>query len=568
MSINNKNSFFRRLRINIHLIFRRLKIPNSHFLDLLAIVVGVVSAVVAFLFLESIELIRWGVGQLHYLVNESLFFIIIPTLGGLACGLVTFLFSPNAKGQGIPFVIYAVLVRSGLIELRHCISRMFATIFTLGTMGSAGTEGPVVYFGSAVGSGFGQSLKLSPHNMKIMVGCGSAAGIAATFQAPIGGVLFALEAILHSFSPTIFSPIIIASVVSAVTFKTIAGDHNNYLADLVYEQQALEVFGFVIVGAICGLVAVGFIKLFSKFNSWFNSIDIHPVYKPALGGFLTGCILLRLPQIEGNSYEMVVQLVRGDEIIWQALLIFLLLKILATCFTLSSGGVGGIFAPSLVFGAIIGAVTHMSLSTFFSQISSVGIYVMVGMAAFVSGTTHGPFAAILIFVRNDGNYTVILPLLAGCVTSIVVARSISELSAYSVPLKNLGIHLRDGHDLDVLKTYKVKDLMETEILSVRHNQKVRDVLSIIHNSPHDHVLVKSEEGEIEGVISYYHLTPFLLKQTDGLDKTARETMHITTNYVYAKDAVIVAYDLFPHEGNKLSVSTGRSGLLHRNSFQG
>ena len=186
----------------------------------------------------------------------------------------------------------------------------------------------------------------------------------------------------------------------------------------------------------------------------------------------------------------------------------------------------------------------MGLGLLFPQISSVGIYVMVGMAAFVSGTTHGPFAAILILCEMTGNYTVILPLLAACVTSIVVARSISELSAYSIPLKNLGIHLRDGHDLDVLKTYQVKDLMETEILSVSYNEKVRDVLSILHDSPHDHVLVRNEEGEIEGVISFYHLTPVILKQSDGLDKTARETMHVTSNFVHAKDAVLIAYDLF------------------------
>ena len=544
MSFNKKNSIFRRLRITTHLIFRRFRIPNSHFLDLLAIFVGIVSALVAFLFLESIELIRFGVSQLHSLVNESLFLVLIPSMGGLLCGLTIFLFSANAQGQGIPYVIYAVLVKSGLLDLKNSICRMLATIFTLGTMGSAGTEGPVVYFGSAVGSGFGQSLKLSPHNMKIMVGCGAAAGIAATFQAPIGGVLFALEAILHSFSPSIFSPIIIASVVSAVTFKTIAGDHNNYLADLVYEQQAWEVFGFVIVGVICGLVAVGFVKLLSRFNTWFNSISIHPVLRPALGGFLTGCILLKIPEVEGNSYELVVNLVSGNSLIWQSLLLFLLLKILATCFTLGSGGFGGIFAPSLVFGAIIGAITHMVLSVFFPQISSAGIYVMVGMASFVSGTTHGPFAAILILCEMTGNYTVILPLLAGCVSSIVVARSIYELSAYSAPLVNLGIHLRDGHDLDVLKTYKVRDLMEENILSVNHDLQVREVLKILHNSPHDHVLVRNEEDMIEGVISYYYLTPFLLNQTDGLSKTARETMHITKNFVYATDAVIVAYDLF------------------------
>ena len=247
-------------------------------------------------------------------------------MGGLACGLVTFLFSANAQGQGIPYVIYAVLVKSGLLELRHCISRMFATIFTLGTMGSAGTEGAGCLFWICSWFRFWTIFEVEPtqyeNHGRLWSCCRYCSYISSTNR----WCFFALEAILHSFSPSIFSPIIFASVVSAVTFKTIAGDHNNYLADLVYEQQALEVFGFVIVGVICGLVAVGFIKLFSKFDSWFNSIRYPSCLKPALGGFLTGCILLKIPEVEGNSYEMVVNLVRGNSLIWQSLLIFLLLK--------------------------------------------------------------------------------------------------------------------------------------------------------------------------------------------------------------------------------------------------
>lgn len=544
MSSDKKNSIFRRFRISIHLLFRRLKIPNAHFLDLLAIAVGVTTACVALIFLQGVQAVLWISQQITHLIPDSRIILLIPTMGGLLCGLTTFLLSPRARGQGIPFVIYAVLMKSGLIELRHSLSRMLATIFTLGTMGSAGTEGPVVYFGSSVGSGFAQALNLSPHNMKIMVSCGAAAGIAATFQAPIGGVMFALEAVLHSFSPQVFSPIIIASVVSAVSFKALAGSHNAYLTNLVYQQQVVEIFGFAAVGVLCGLSAAVFIQVYFKFVAIMGSLSVHPLLKPALGGLLTGCILLIAPEMAGNSYELVERLVLGESFLWQMLLSYLIFKALATCFTLGSGGAGGLFAPSLIMGAIIGALVHSGLQIFFPQLSLVGIYVMVGMAAFVSGTTHGPFGAILILCEMTGNYTVMLPLLAGCVTSIIVSRSIFDSSIYTVPLKNLGIHLRDGHDLDVLKTYQVQDLMETRILSVSSEQKIRDVLPILHDSAHDHVLVRNTDGLIEGVISFYHLTPVILSQTDGLDKSAREAMHVTQDVVYADEPVLSAYDQF------------------------
>ena len=544
MPMQKESNIFRRLRVSVHLLFRRLRIPNSHFLDLLAIIVGIATALVAIIFLQGVDLVFWASNKLTTLFPDPRLMIFIPAIGGLMCGLTTFLFSPKAKGQGIPFVIYAVLMKSGLIELRNSVSRMLATIFTLGTMGSAGTEGPVVYFGSSVGSGFAQAFKLSPHNMKIMVSCGAAAGIAATFQAPIGGVMFALEAILHSFSPKVFSPIIIAAVVSSVTFKAIIGSHNAYLSNLIYEQQVIEVLAFAVLGVICGVLASVFIKIYFKFSLLIKSLKVHPVLKPALGGLLTGFVLLAAPNMAGNSYQLVERLVQGELIIWQLLLFYLVLKILATCFTLGSGGSGGLFAPSLVFGAIVGALFHNMLEFFLPQISVVGIYVMVGMAAFVSGTTHGPFAAILILCEMTGNYSVILPLLAGCVTAIISGRAIMDASIYTVPLQALGIHLRDGHDLDVLKTYQVRDLMETQILSVRHCDKIREVLAILHESPHDHALVRSEHDQIEGVISFYHLTPIILSQKDGLNKTAREAMHTTNDAVYEDDPILKAYDQF------------------------
>lgn len=544
MPYRRTKSLWRSIRIYIHLAFRRLRIPSARFLDLIAIVVGYLTALLGYCFLIGVE---WVSGVSQTIVNASsspYIIVLIPAVGGLICGLILHFLAMGQKGIGVPEVIHAVLMKSGILKARSLFAKYSATTVTVGSFGSAGTEGPIIHMGSILGSWMGQLLNLSPQSRKTLVGCGAAAGLSAMFNAPIGGVLFSLEVILGTFSPGVFTPIILASVVSSVTFHSILEAHNAFLFNIHYVEQVWEVLCFVLVGGVCGVLSVLFIRVLSLSSKVFGMISLPYVIKPAIGGLLVGFFLLYSQDLAGGSYPIIESLVKGESMTIKVLLLLLLLKMMATCLTVGSGGCGGVFSPSLAMGAFVGAAIHQVLSPMIPEISSVGIYIMVGMGSFVAGTIHGPIGAILILCEMTGNYSAILPLLAGCVVSTIVARSLFEYSIYTNKLVEMGIYLKDGYDLDVLKTYHVEDLMETDILCVPFDMHVREILPLLHDSPHEHVLVRDEDDRIEGVISYYDLTPFILKKDKGLDRIAREAMHETHHYVYASDPVIKAYDKF------------------------
>jgi len=531
----------RMIRVNIHLALRRLKIPSSYFLDVLAILIGYFTALGAYIFIKGIQFLESYARALLIQMENPWFFPLIPAFGGLLCGLIVYCFAKEAKGPGISEVIYAVLMKGGLIRARVAFAKLCSTVCSLGTLASAGQEGPIVQIGSAIGSSVGQSLRLKPASIKTLIGCGAAAGIAATFNAPIGGVIFSLEVILGTFSPNVFSPIVIASVISAVTFHQIHGADKTFLLNVQYTETVMETLGFAMVGIFCGVIAVIFIRILDRTEKFFERITC-PVYlKPAIGGFLVGLIILFYQQVGGSSYELVESLVSEHSFGFFLLLAFLVLKILATSITLGSGGSGGVFAPSLVMGALVGAIIHGALSQSY-EVSSVGIYVMVGMAAFVSGTTHGSIASILILCEMTGHYLYILPLMAGCVTATIVSRSLFEHSIYTIKLFQRGIFLKDGHDVDVLKTYHVEDLMETDVEEVLLNTPLFEVIPIVHDSEHGFVLVRDASEDVVGVISYYNLTPFILEDT--LDHFAEEAMHVTKDFIHEDDMISVAYDMF------------------------
>jgi CIC family chloride channel protein len=541
MGAFKKYQLARKIRVNIHLFLRKLGVPSTYFLDILAVLVGYFTALGAFVFIEGIEYLEHHSRTFFHSLENPWIFPLVPAAGGLACGLIVYFFAREAKGHGIPEVIYAVLMKGGLIRARVALAKLSATVCSLGTLASAGQEGPIVQIGSAVGSSLGQSLRLKPDSIKILIGCGAAAGIAATFNAPIGGVIFALEVILGTFSPNVFTPIVIASVISAVTFHEIRGSDMTFFLNVQYSETIMETLGFALVGILCGVIAVIFIRALERTEKVFASFRMPAYFKPALGGLLVGTIIVFYQEVGGNSYQLVEDLVSERSFGLYLLLLLLVLKILATSLTLGSGGSGGIFAPSLVMGALVGATVHFSLSQAF-EVSSVGIYVMVGMAAFVSGTTHGPIAAILVLCEMTGHYYFILPLMAGCIMATIVSRSLLDLSIYTIKLYERGIILKNGHDVDVLKTYHVCDLMETETDEVLLNTPLYEVLPIIHDSVHGFVLVRDASEDVVGVISYFELTPFILK--DSLDHLAEEAMHTTEDFILEEDPILVAYDKF------------------------
>jgi CIC family chloride channel protein len=439
--------------------------------------------------------------------------ILIPAIGGLVVGPLIFFFAREAKGHGVPEVMEAVALRSGIIRKRVVIVKSLASAICMGSGGSVGREGPIVQIGSAIGSAFGQILRVSGNRLRNLVGCGAAAGIAATFNAPIAGAIFALEVILGEFEMGTFGPIVLASVMATVVSRAFLG---NYPAFTIPEYNLVSIWeipAYLIMGLLAGLVALLFTKTLYKSEDFWDGLKIPEYVKPALGGFIIGGLSLFFPQILGVGYETITVALLGM-MPWFLLLILVFVKIAATSLTIGSGGSGGVFAPSLFIGAMMGGVYgHVVHYLFPSVTASPGAYSLVGMGAIVAGATHAPITAILILFELTDDYRIILPLMMTCILSALTASQLKRESIYTMKLVRRGIDVRAGKEVSILKSLPVRDFMIRDVAFVSEIMPLSGFLHFIKESTHVYFPVVNDKEELVGIISLRDIRPILLEES-------------------------------------------------------
>ena len=463
---------------------RRLSLPPDWFLIVLGSVIGLVTALGAVAFKRVLD----HVTEYTSAVDAQMpmwFLPLLPMAGALVSGYLVGRFASEARGHGVPEVIQAVHRRGGKIRRRVAAIKAVTSILTIGSGGSAGAEGPIVQIGAAVGSGAAQTLKISREHVTTLLGCGAAAGIASVFNAPLAGVLFVMEIILRDFSLKTFTPIMIASVMSAATTQAILGRNEALFAvskELArYQFTFSELPSYVVLGLLCAVVAVAFIRMLYAAEDVFAKARMPMLLKPVLGAFLLGIVGIgylgvahaqgrteaHVPNFFYNGYSTIETLLEpltydkdvvertphepayvepqpGDlevnpggpaqanplmegEVLETGMLMLLLLmacKMVGTSLTLGSGGSGGVFAPSLFLGATAGAAFGKALGIvgLLPEGGSPASYALVGMAAVVAGTTHAPITAILILFELTTDYKVILPIMIAAVLSTLGAK--------------------------------------------------------------------------------------------------------------------------------------------------
>ncbi len=422
--------------------------------------------------------------------------ILIPMIGMALSGVLIFLWAPEAKGHGVPQVMAALIQKGGIIPLRIGVVKVVASILTVGSGGSAGTEGPIVQIGAVAGSVVGQKLRVDRQKMMTFVGCGAAAGISSIFNAPIAGVFFVLEILLRDFSIRTFTPIVVSSVFSAITTQAFRGSNSAIFAvDISVHSGRLQVWelpNFLLLGAVCGLVAVGFTRTLHALEDVYEGLKIHPILKPITGALLLGVLgvsfvwiaktyygatgqAAEYPAIYGNGYNTIRALLDSDTYtgsvsgalpvaltLMAALVVF---KCLATSLTLASGGSGGVFAPSLFLGAATGALIGSALdnANLIPAGSTPASYALVGMAAVVAATTHAPLTAILILFEITRNYYVVLPIMLAAVLATVVSQMIDPDSIYTAKLRRAGVLFGSSRDLVLLRRIPVSSVQRTPL---------------------------------------------------------------------------------------------------------
>jgi CIC family chloride channel protein len=496
--------------------FRRAG-PNVRYL-FLAVLIGVLAGYGAVLFKLLLKAMQWMFYQnsgefITFAQNVPLWMkVVMPMAGGVVVGLVVSYFASEAKGHGVPEVIQAIALRGGRIRIRVAAAKIFASAVTIGSGGSVGREGPMVQIGSSIGSTVGQLFKIPGANMRTMVGCGAAAGIAATFNAPIAGVLFALEIIIGDFGLLQFSPVVLASVTATTVSRYYFGDFPSFAIPEYTIVSMWEFLLYPLLGIFSGLVALSFTKVLYLFEDGFDALPIPEWTKPAIGGGVLGCVFAVFPEVFGVGYgAMNLSLTNSMALVPLFLLIWV--KILATSLTLGSGASGGIFAPSLFMGCMaggaFGSVAHWLMPTLTAQ---PGAYALVAMGGLVAGTTYAPMTAILMIFELTGNYSVILPLMLTCITATVMNSAIQPGSIYTIKLLRRGIDVEAGRDRHLLERILVKEVMTRELVTIPESMSLERIIWTFktENAPYLHVV--NAAGKLSGIISFRDIRTVLYEE--------------------------------------------------------
>ena len=500
----------------IYSVFSRLISDEIAIMTVLGIIVGLAGGFGAIGFrylIDFFQAISYGsTGELLDVVSSIpwYFRIGIPALGGLVVGPVVYFLAREAKGHGVPEVMEAVAMKYGIIRKRIVFIKTLVSAICIGTGGSVGREGPIVQIGSAVGSALGQVLKVSENRMRTLVGCGAAAGIAATFNAPIAGSIFALEIVLGEFGVATFSPVIISAVTATAVSRHFLGDSPAFIVPAYQLVSAVEFPLYALMGLFCALVGVAFTILLYRGEDIFDYLKFPEYLKAALGGLMLGAMGLAFPQILGIGYGA-IDMALAQELSWWLMFLLVIGKILATSITIGSGGSGGIFAPSLFLGAMAGGFFGGIVHHLFPTITaSPGAYSIVGMGAVVAATTHGPLSAILILFEMTGDYKIILPLMITCIISRLMAGKLLKESIYTFKLSRRGVDIRSGKEVNVLKSISVKDVMNAEIETMPESLSLREFTEKISETKYNSFPVVNNKGELTGVLSFldYNTTFF------------------------------------------------------------
>ncbi len=535
---------------------KRFRPSETEILIGLSVVVGLATALGAIAFIALIEYFNdFFFGLTDQILAEAvgeqplkIWLPIIPVLGGLLVGPIVYKYASEAKGHGVPEVMNAVARLGGIIRPRVAAAKTLASAICIGSGGSAGREGPIVQIGSAIGSSIGQAFRMSGNRIKILVGCGAAAGISSVFNAPIAGVIFSMEIILGDYAITTFAPVILSSVVASVVTRTVLGDHPAFAVPSYSLVSAAEIPLYILMGVLLGVLGVAFTRMLTMFEDFFERLTIPNMLKPALGGLLLGLLAIFYPQVLADGYETIRLTLYGQMSV-VLLVVLIVAKMVATSFTLGSGNSGGVFAPSLFMGAVAGGAFGSLVHVLFpAHTATPGAYAVVGMAGMVAAATHAPITALLIIFEMTSDYRIILPLMVTVVFAALVARRLYRHSIYTAKLARRGIEIQGGRDINVLKSHTVREVMDEQFSTIAASMTLPEILRSIEESEDTYFVVTGSRGQLKGVFSFQDLRSVLSHPELSELIVAQDLAPSHTTVIHPDDSLDEANRLFGYKG--------------------
>ncbi len=498
---------------------------------LLSIVVGVLAGLGAIFFEELLKLalhhlLRFPTGYLEPVkgaapeliatlaATRTWLYLFIPTLGGLAAGLLVFLLAPEAEGHGTDAMIEAFHHAGGLIRKRVPPVKVLASAITIGSGGAAGKEGPIAQIGAGLGSILASLMRLSAHDRRILVLAGAAGGIGAIFHAPLGAALFAPEVLYREteFEFEAIMPCIVASIVASSVFDQYSGRATLFFPGPV-DFEPKELLAYFVFGCVCALMGYLYIKTFYGARDWFfHPLKIPKILKPALGGFMLGGIALLGPPVLDGGYGW-IQVAMEGKIFWGTMLALAFLKIAATSCTISSGGSGGVFGPSVFIGAMLGgAFGFMGHSLFPAWVINPTSFVLVGIGGFFAGVAKVPVASIIMSCEMCASYTLLVPLMLVSAISYLLLGNTSLYEKQLVTRLASPAHLGE-FARGLLEKAQVREaILPRDIVTIPEAMRFADLIKVVTDSLESYFPVVNDQGKLTGILSINDIREVLFNE--------------------------------------------------------
>jgi chloride channel protein, CIC family len=429
--------------------------------------------------------------------------IFLPAAGGFAGGLVIAHFYSEKGTSGISQMIEVVTLGRSLVRFRQSLGRAVSSILVISSGGSEGREGPIIQIGASLASSLSRRLKVSPERVRILTACGMAAGVAGAYNTPIAATLFVLEVVVGSFSMTLFGPAVVSAVTSTVIVRFFLGDEPVYRVAAFRLESLVEFLPFAVIGLLAGPASALFVRSLRAGKKLFAATKLSPPLSMALGGAVVGAIGIFLPEVWGNGFEATNRILHGNPTLL-FLVLLLVGKIVATSSTIGSGGVGGVFTPSLLIGAAVGgAVAKLCQAGFPHLDAPVGGYALLGMGGVLAGMTRAPLLAVIMIFELTQNSQVLLPMMVVSVLAVLSARAFEQESIYVQSLRSAGIVWEKTPEATAISTLKVSDVMREDVELAPRTMPFSEIVRQFMETRSLYLYIGDEQGRLLGVIDLH-----------------------------------------------------------------
>jgi len=538
-------------------ILRRIGRLTRHeqvILSVLAVVTGLVAGGCAIVFREAVAAVQfasigeWGErvhGQISLLPWWRI--LLTTTAGGLLVGVLVRLIMPSQRPEGVADVIAAGALRNGRMSLRAGLGAAAVSAISLGTGASTGREGPVVHFGASLSAFIAEKLHLGRALSRTILGCGVATAVAASFNAPIAGVFFALEVVLGHYALSAFAPVVIAAVTGTVLSRVYFGDFPAFIVPTGEINSFFEFPAFAFLGVVSAIVAVIFMRLIAVTTSVFQQASVPIWLRPAIGGFAVGILALFYPHILGVGYEATDMALNGQLVLF-TMLILIFAKVAATAICLGSGFGGGVFSPSLFLGAMTGGAYGVIATSVFPELSSGhSAYTLVGMGAVAGAVLGAPISTILIVFELTGNYALTVAVMLATVLATTLTRYLFGHSFFTWQLESSGISLEGAREQRLLQSIGVSEIMRKDHITVTPGDTLSTVRMQIMRSHFGMVFVIDENGALQGTIALNDLADSAFDTSLDTLLNAQDVMHLHPPVLAESDDLGRAFRLMEGE---------------------